>query len=145
MLEIDIKGVEYRLGKLDPFKQLHVARRIAPLLPSLLPAAALAGDLDGLAKNMGELVKYLEPLTAALSQLPDADCEYVYANCLAIVQRKQGNGWANVWGKGGLMFEDMDLAAMTRLVVEVIKNQLGNFTQGLTGNESRTAQNSTSK
>lgn len=50
--------------------------------------------------------------------------------CLSVVQRKQPTGWARVWN-GGLMFDDMDLATILPLAVQVIAANLWPFIQGL--------------
>lgn len=50
-MEFEVNGSNYRTGKLDAFKQLHVSRKIAPVMTKLLPAmlagASLTEKADG--------------------------------------------------------------------------------------------------
>lgn len=132
--QIELGGDEYSLGRLSAMQQFHVSRRIAPIIPALIPvfmrmrsaAKPLNEDLEGLAT-------VLQPLADGLAQLKDEDAEYVIGTCLSVVQRKQPTGWASVWAPSGkvAMFDDMDLSVTLPLVVQVITANLGPFIQGL--------------
>jgi len=133
-IEFDIAGQKYRAAKLDTIKQLHVSRKIGPVLPKLLPVfvqftrSAKAGeaheDLEGIAAAV-------EPLAQVLAEMSDADFEYVVNTCLASVHRNQMNNWAPVFvAGGGLMFDDIDLGATVHLVAKVIWHSLGPFLSG---------------
>lgn len=132
--EIELDGNRYSLGRMSAMQQFHVSRRIAPILPALIPVflrfresgKALTEDLEGMAQA-------LQPLADGLAALKDEDAEYVFGACLSVVQRKQPTGWANVWSATGkvAMFDDMDLSVTLPLVVQVIRANLGSFTQGL--------------
>jgi len=133
-IEFDINGQAYRAAKLDTFKQLHVSRKIGPVVPKLLPAflkiaeSAKAGaakdDLNGLAAAV-------DPLVQALAAMTDEDFDYVVHACLAVVQRQQQGNWASVWTPGGgLMFDDIDLGATVQLVAKVVWHSLGPFLSG---------------
>lgn len=147
-IEFDIGGVTYRTAKLDAFAQLHVSRKIAPVLPKLLPAifkvagsgqkgvfAALSkGDSATVdAEAINDLAAALEPVAEALAAMPDQDAEYVYAACLSVVQRRQGDTWAPVWNRQHetCMFDEIDLGVMTQLVARVTMDSLGGFIKGL--------------
>ncbi len=132
MLEFELNGHAYRAGKLSAFQQLHLSRKIAPLLPKLLPAFAQIAD-GGSGLHLPALAEALGPLAHSLAEMPDADCEYVYGVCLSVVSRQQGQSWTSVWNTPGktLMFDDIDLPVMTQLVVKVITDNLGPFMQGL--------------
>jgi len=129
--QIELNGHEYSLGRMSAMQQFHVSRRIAPIIPALIPVflrfresgKAPTEDLEGMAVA-------LQPLADGLAALKDEDAEYVIGACLSVVQRKQPTGWARVWN-GGLMFDDMDLATILPLVVQVITANLGPFIQGL--------------
>ena len=135
MPEFEIAGQKYRAGKLSAFQQLHLSRRIAPLLPKLLPVfAQIAGrkgddepvDLSAFAGAVG-------PLAQTLAEMSDVDCEYVFGTCLTVVSRQQGQAWSAIWNapSKSLMFDDIDLPVMTEIVVKVIADNLGPFMQGL--------------
>lgn len=137
-LEFEVAGQRYRAEKLDAFKQLHVSRKIAPIIPKLLPMflrfseqkGALKDDLEGMAEAF-------EPLAQALAEMPDADCEYVFNACLGMVMRNQQGNWASIWAGGSLMFDDIDLGAMVQITAKVIWDSLGNFTRGLIATQAR--------
>jgi hypothetical protein len=128
-IEFEVGTETYRAGKLDAFAQLHVSRKIAPVLPKLLPILALLPK-TGDAVDLGQMGAILEPLTGVLAAMPKDDVDLVVTACLSVVQRKQGATWAPVWRSGTLMFEDIELAVLVQVVVQVIRGSLGNFMQG---------------
>lgn len=130
--EIKLGDNLYSIGRLSAMQQLHVSRRIAPIIPALLPVfvrlrgKGMGEDLDGLAEA-------LQPLADGLAALKDEDAEYVVGNCMSAVQRQQSTGWARTWAieQKRFMFEDMDMGVILPLVVQVIVANLGPFIQGL--------------
>lgn len=144
--EIEIRSVKYRIGKLSAMKQLHVSRKIAPLMPSLLPimlklaSARRAGPesadgetaAGGLLDDMASLPQVLQPFTDGLANLPDEHADYVIGECLSVVQRYQGNAWFSIWAAGAKQptYDDIDLAVMIELSVKVIADSLGPFIAG---------------
>lgn len=133
MIEFEINGVLYRSGKLDTFKQLHVSRKIAPLVPKVLPAFASIAkrQKEATADDIGIIAEAIQPVADVLSEMSEQDVEYVFGNCLAVVQRKQGKDWARVWSNDALMFDDIDLPTMTQIAMKVIWDNLGPFISGL--------------
>jgi hypothetical protein len=134
--EFELDGNAYRMGRLTAKQQFHVSRRIAPLLPPLLPvflqiARDAGGDKLTLAAAVAPL---LQPLASALSDLKDEDAERVMDTCLSVVQRRaDGGNYTAVWNQaaGMAMFADMeDLAKLLPLVVRVIVDSLGPFISG---------------
>lgn len=118
---VEVGGQKYRIGRIDARKQFHVARRLAPLL------AGMSSVPD---KSAG-FAAFLGPLTDALSGMSDEDVDYVLDICLDACQRIQANGHpAPVMVRGGLMFEDIDMAQMIQLAVKVIQQNLGGFFPG---------------
>lgn len=130
MIELEHGGNRYRIGKLNAFEQLHVSRKVGPLIPRLVPAF-MAMAKEGSA--LDQIAQLLEPFAEAFADLPDEAVEYVAGTCLGVVQRQQGTSWAAVWNKQGkcLMFDDMDLSSMLPLVIRVIAENLGPFISGL--------------
>jgi len=130
MTEIEHGGNAYRIGKLNAFQQLHVSRKVGPLIPRLVPAfMAMANGGEAIDK----LAQLFEPFAEAFAELSDESVEYVAGTCLSVVQRQQGSVWAPVWNKqaASLMFDDIDLASMLPLVIKVITENLGPFISGL--------------
>lgn len=139
---IEIGGKEYRLDRLTAFQQLHVSRKIAPLVPKIFPLMGLAASLTGadkgeiLARLMASgdgFAAALGPLAEVLATMPDDHVNFVLSECLSIVFRRNGDRWASVWNakQGVSMFDDIDMAVMLRLAFEVIRESLGNFISGL--------------
>lgn len=114
-MEFEIKGQQYRSGKLDAFKQFHVARRLAPLLGGIAQGGG------------GDFSAFLQPMAEAIAHMPDADCDYILNTCLAVVQRQQGNAWASIMKGKEFMFDDIDMGSMIQITVQVIQENLGGF------------------
>lgn len=137
MTEFEINGVEFRSGKLDTFKQLHVSRKIAPLVPKVLPAFAAItrrrkADGESIdAENLGLIAEAMQPVADVLAEMSDADVEFILSNCLSVVQRKQGKDWQPIWRNGAIMFDDIELPLMIQITLKVIWDNLGGFIQGL--------------
>jgi len=135
-IEFEIAGHRYRAEKLDAFKQLHVSRKIAPIVPKLLPMFLKFSTMgDSMKADLAGMASAFEPLAQALAEMPDADCEYVFNACLGVVARHQQGNWASIWTNGGLMFDDIDLGVMVQIAAKVIWDSLGNFIQGLLENK----------
>lgn len=131
-VEFSIGGVEYRADQLDAFKQLHVSRKIAPVVPKLIPVFVLLQQSAH--DDLAALGTAAAPFAEALAALPEADVDYVVKTCLTSVKRQQGGAWAPMMAGGALMFADLDLGEMLPIVVRVLRENLGNFIQGLLAN-----------
>lgn len=143
-----ITGQEYSIGRLNALDQLHVSRKIAPIIPNLIPiiSEVAKGDLtktieaiesmkeSGALDQVGDELNGLEPLANALTplmdvfaQMPEDDVDYIVHKCLSVVRR---NG-AVVCRGTSIMFDDIELAQILPLAVAVIRKNLGNFIQDL--------------
>ena len=132
-LEFEINGVEYRAHKLDAKTQFHLSRKVAPIVPKLLPLflkiTAEKGSL--LENNILNLIPTLEPFANALAEMPDEHASFIYDTCLGSVSRKQGKDFAKVTNNGILMFQDIGLDSVLPIVVKILWFNLGPFIQGL--------------
>jgi hypothetical protein len=135
MIEFDIAGNQYRAGKLNAFQQLHVSRKIAPLIPALIPVFLSVSKMPGRIKdNIMGLGQVLQPFADGISSLPDDTLEYVISTCLSVVKRHHADVWAPVWSQSAksMMFDDInDMGTMIPLVVRVIQSNLAPFISGL--------------
>lgn len=152
MVEITLSGNLYRIGVLDAFKQLHLSRKLAPLIPELVPAFVKIQSLIGPppiegaeAPPMGldkvaDIAVLLGPFADAMAGLSDADTEYITTLCMSVVQRQSGNSWAAVWNKDAktFMFQDIGLDTLMMLLVKTIQANLGNFIRGFLTNPDQT-------
>lgn len=124
MNEFPVAGHNYRASKMDALRQFHVVRRLAPLLAGF-------GNLSEL-RTMGldELLSNIGPGLDALAEMPDKDADYVIHGCLSVVQREHEGGWAPVFARGVLMFQDIELPEMLQLVGKVLEADLKGFFPG---------------
>jgi len=105
----------YSIGRLDTFRQLHVARRLGTVVSAILETMTKGED----GAPIGET---LEPIMTALGRMSDEDVNYVIKSCLSVVTRKQAAGWAPVQGNGGvLMFEDITVSHMMMITAKVME------------------------
>lgn len=111
-MEIEIKGKEYKAGRIDARKQFHIVRRLAPVMGGV----SKGGDP-------------IDAIAGAISSLSDADADYVVFGLLACVKRKQDNGlgWAPVCRDTSLMFDDIGMADMIQLAVLAFKENMSDF------------------
>ena len=126
-MEIEIADTHYRIGKLDVFQQLKVSRKLLPLLAGLLSdmgtlkAAAAEGDL------YKALEKALPAIAQTLADMSEEDTNAILHPCLSVVSRQQAKGWSPLFSQGVLMFDDLDLITMLKLVLRVVEDSLGSF------------------
>lgn len=130
MGETTIGGNIYRIGKLAAREQLHVYRRLAPVLQgaggieAFMGMAAAAKPTDGAPIDPAVIAAIgglLGPMLNILGALPDHEIDYVIDLCLAKVGRKVDGdrGYAPVFN-GGLMFDDISVWQMLELTGRVI-------------------------
>ncbi|MDI2595024.1 hypothetical protein POF45_26905 [Pseudomonas sp. 681] len=148
MSEFDLGTDTFRIGKLNAFQQFHLSRKVAPMIPMLIPvflklkqsSAPVAGE-DGatvstetpLSGDLGALAELLQPFADGIAAMPDETAEFILSTCLGVVQRKQGASWFPVWNTSHnvCMFDDLDLGLMMKLSVRVITESLGPFLRGM--------------
>ncbi|WP_396231120.1 phage tail assembly chaperone [Acinetobacter baumannii] len=137
---MEINGIEYTIGRLNAVDQFHVSRKIAPIVPKLMPIIAeiAKGDLakviesidggeSGDLSDLQPLADALSPLMEAIAQMPDEDVNYLIFKCLSVAKR----GGAVVCRNNTIMFDDIDMTQLLPLVIATIRVNLGNFIQGL--------------
>lgn len=125
--EVEVGGYTYRLRPLMPMQQLHVVRRLAPVLVSLGVTVGADGK-----PIMGNPFEMLTPAADVLAAMPDETVEYLINTCLAAVDRKTTNGYARVIVNNANMFNaEMDIGVMFQLTWEVGKANLSGFMRTL--------------
>ena len=133
-IEFTLNGAQYRAAKLDTFKQLHLSRKIAPVIPTLIPVfIGLSKNQGNLAASMDKLAILLQPFADGLAELSDENSEYMMTTCLSVVKRLQGETWVPIWSQSQkvCMFDDIELGGLIEICIMVIKDSLGSFIQGL--------------
>lgn len=133
MSELEVAGNIYQIGKMNALVQLHVVRRLGPAL--IVVGISMEALRQGMKVEMEDLIASAGPVMEMISRMSDEDFNYVLFACLDVVRRKQEDKWAAVVvpGQQKLMFADMDFAALVRLAVEVLRENLGNFLTELSG------------
>ena len=144
-MQITISGKNYTIGRLNALDQLHVSRKIAPVIPSLIPiiSEVAKGGLSKVIESMesGDDVELdnidlseldglstaLAPLMDVIAGMSEADTNLVIHKTLSVVHR----GGAVLCRGESIMFDDMDMMQILPLVVAVIRKNLGNFIQDL--------------
>ncbi len=129
-MEKVIDKVSYRIGKLNAFEQLHISRRIAPILTALgsgIKAAPSSINQEDLIDMI--VAGVLTPAAVSLAAMPDEEVNYVLFGCLRKVQRREGDAWAELCAPtgGNALMYDIDLPTMLKLVASVLGVNLGNF------------------
>lgn len=124
-----IAGIEYQIGKLGPFEQLHVGRKLAPLLAHAIPSLAkLSGEGEKPNLEMLLFEAAAVPMAEVLSRMSKEDVEYIVNECLAVCQRHEKRGWAKVLNAGGgLQYMDIEVDTLVGLTQAVINVSLGRF------------------
>jgi hypothetical protein len=122
--EVTIGDVQYRIGKMDARTQLHIARRLSPIM------SALVGLIRQ--EDQGASIEdVLKPIANQLAGMPDAEVDYILDRCLAVCSRendRHGTGWGPVMASNGrLMFQDITVAGMLQLAAAVIQENLAGF------------------
>lgn len=129
MSEVKIGAHDYSIGRLNAFQQFHVARRIAPLVTSMLE------NPEELKRSREAVIALLRKVISNLADLSDENTNYVLTTCLSAVQRKraQNGGWDKLTAPGGaLMFPtEIDMVTMLELVWHVIVENLASFFDAL--------------
>ena len=127
---VEAGGLTYEVARLDTFKQLHLARKIGPLMIPALPMLLKLWEA-GEKPNMGALLKqiavYLPDALTIFSLMDMEQADFIVFTCLDAVYRKTGTGSVKVRVQGNTMFNDIKLPDLFKLIYEVIKVNLGDF------------------
>lgn len=130
-MEAEIGGNTYRIGKLDARTQLHVWRRLAPIVSAAGGLASIGAirnvaestDADQVStEQLGAYAAMLGPLLDAVAKLPDEDVDYILNVALQAVMRKgEGDtGWHPVMRGGAMMFDDIGPIQMLEIAGRVV-------------------------
>ncbi|HFX6333865.1 TPA: phage tail assembly chaperone [Acinetobacter nosocomialis] len=158
---MEINGIEYTIGRLNAVDQFHVSRKIAPIVPKLMPiiAEVAKGHLTKViaaieaneekvkkAKESGEVEENfqdpeanpdlddLTPLADAFSPLMEVLASMPEEDVNFIIYKCLSvvkRGGAVVCRNNTIMFDDLDMTQLLPLVIATIRINLGNFILGL--------------
>lgn len=158
---MEINGIEYTIGRLNAVDQFHVSRKIAPIVPKLMPiiAEVAKGDLTKAiaaieaneekiknAEESGEVEKStqepeaipdlddLTPLADAFSPLMEVFASMPEEDVNFIIYKCLSvvkRGGAVVCRNNSIMFDNLGMTELLPLVIATIRINLGNFILGL--------------
>lgn len=146
-MEFDLDGRKFRVKKLSAFDQLHLSRKVAPLLPPLAPlimkiSENARNEEQGKSKSLLStdilaFAELAEPFAEALADMKDQHAEQVFTLTLSSVEVQTSaaqNVWMPLWIPGSKMASEIELndaAKLLPIVVRVIIHNLGNFMDAL--------------
>lgn len=129
MSEFSVGEHQYRSETMDARTQLHIARRLMPVLPSF--REMLISDPED---PMAQL-KALQPLAEAIAGMKDADVDYILDACMRhtfVAQRHGANGdisgWTRMWNEaaGRAQFK-VNMDEMLQIARTLIVENIGGF------------------
>lgn len=133
--DFEFGGRKFKLSKIDAFKQLHIVRRVAPLLGEVLPA--LKGGLKEIenlseAEKLEVIGKFMGPIITGMSKLSDEDTDIVLYGLLESVEVQQpGGSWARVASGKMLMIQDIELPMMLQVAAKAFMFNIARFFSAL--------------
>ncbi len=126
-------GRDFKLSKIDPFKQFHIVRRLGPILGDIIPIAQKLKDLKDEGQSEDEkfevISRLAKPIMDGLSKLSDEDANKVLLGLLSSVEVKQmpqGN-WARIARDDVFMIQDIDLPIMLQAAGRAFAYNLKSF------------------
>ena len=105
MRELELNGTYFRCGKMPTRVQLHVVKRLMPVMQGMLPLFAVRRDADGnpVAGVDGmNVYQALAILANTVGDLSDTDADFVLDAALGCVAWRQGAGWQPLRAPGGV-------------------------------------------
>lgn len=134
----EINGRQFKLGKINAFKQFHIVRRVGPILADMIPALGTVQKIskDGSlseSEKFDEFAKIAAPFMTGISKLSDADSEYVLYGLLESVeiQQEQHGNWAPIAKGSMLMMQDLELPLLLQIAGRAFAFNLAGFFSAL--------------
>ena len=130
-MDFEIAGQTYRSRPMPTRTQLHVSRRLAPFLASTL--SGIQGATTG---GQVDFAQSVSAIAEALSQISDADCDFILDSTLGLVSRQQSDvNWAPIFNAKAksMQFDDISLSVMLQITAQVVQQELGPFLQEIAG------------
>lgn len=125
-------GREFKLSKIDAFKQFHIVRRLGPILGDIIPIAKKIAGTKATSQSDEEqfetIAELVKPIMQGLSKLSDDDANKVLLGLLSAVEVKQSAGnWARISRDENLMIQDLELPVMLQAAGRAFAYNLSGF------------------
>lgn len=134
-MRTEIDGKRYLIRRLTPREQTHIGRRIAPLVTTL--GISLHTFVAGQRLSVDEILPSVGPLSVMLAQMSDDDVDYVIFGALSVCSRIEDAGGKEAFAPmvvdGRMMYADLDLLPMWKLIFESIRFSMSDFLMELLG------------
>lgn len=130
--DFEVGSRQFKLSKIDAFKQFHIVRRLGPILGDIIPVARqlAKNKMDQMSEEqkLDAIASLGSPIMAGISKLSDEDANKVLLGLCSAVEMKQSSGnWARVATDAGLMFEDLDLPTLLQIAGRAFAYNLAGF------------------
>ena len=126
MSEFEINGVKYSSRPIPAKTQLHLVRKITPLLNA---SPAVVDYVRSEDRSVQGAVEAVSPLANILATLPTADFDFVVDTCLSYTQTFKNGAWGPVWNvaANAPQFSDISAASMIQITAHVLWENLQSF------------------
>jgi hypothetical protein len=120
----------YSIGTVDAIEQFHIFRRLAPLVATMGVEMfkMLSGNVNPSELGKADWMVMAAPMVGELAKMPQDDVNYLIMNTLKVVRKKDGDRWAPLLNpQGQMMYSDIGMFAMLRLIIEVLRHNMSDF------------------
>lgn len=140
--EFEVNGKNYRADKMDAIKQLHLVRKIGPIIAKIAPNFSGPQGMESSgtdpvplpgAQSLSDVIKLIEPVLDAIHDMDDADVNYILKLTGSVTSREEAPGkWIPIWNQraGMLQFQDITLQALVQIILTSIQENVGDFLGG---------------
>lgn len=132
--DFQVGSRDFKLSKIDAFKQFHIVRRLGPILGDIIPVAQ---KLKGLLKDDSQseddkfevIAQLAKPIMEGLSKLSDQDANTVLLGLLSAVEVRQmpAGNWARIARDNNMMIQDLELPVMLQVAGRAFAYNLAGF------------------
>lgn len=128
--EFEFGGEAYRIGVINAEEQFHIFRRLAPMVATMgvEMLRLLSRQQDTAEMSKTDWMVTVAPVIGEMARMPQEDVDYVIKHSLKVVRRRDGDMWAPLLNaSGSLMYQNLSMPAMLRLIFEVLRHNLDDF------------------
>ncbi len=121
--------IDYRIGAMDAFKQIAIARRLTSVL-----GEAITPDLVKSMRDQGkspEPMAIISSILRAFGTMKDEDVEFILRNCLSVVARIDGDKGYPLMVSGELMYQSLTPVEVLTIAANVVADKLSTFIPAL--------------
>lgn len=128
--KFEFGGTVYTIGVINGVEQFHLFRRLAPVVATMGVEMfrLLSSKQDARDMSKTDWMILAAPIIGELAKMPQEDVDYLIQNSLKVVRRLDGELWAPLLNpQGQLMYQNLGMVTMLRLIMEVLRHNLDDF------------------